>query len=229
MVPNESSAGELCVRGQSISLRILAPLVLALSASLPAHAATTLTVAPISWNVVGLDSNNPASGPHLFPVGARVCSSVATTNVSVNFVFNSANANVNLRAGSLSTINIPSIGAGGCADAYFEVDVTQTAAAFDTTRRYHVTATDLSGTASSPTPRELYVEHLISQNRNSVTDVKFGPVGGPYNSVAPGGSMNLVVGNGYDIQLIGGTATQGYNKSKTSSTFRIRSSRSSLS
>src|SRR5213593_19879 len=86
-------------------------------------AQATLTVTPISWNIIGLDSNNPASGPHLFPVGARVCSSVATTNVSVNFVFDSANANINLRAGSLSSLTLPSIGAGGCADAYFEVDV----------------------------------------------------------------------------------------------------------
>src|SRR5205085_9015441 len=171
---------------------ILAALLLHRTAQ--AFAATSLTITPLTWNVVGLDSNNPASGPHLFPVGARVCSSVSTTNVAVNFVFDSANANINLRAGSLSTINIPAIGAGSCADAYFEVDVTQVAAAFDTTRRYHITATDFSGTVSTPTPRELYVEHLISQSRNSVTDVKFGPVGGPYASVAPGGSMVLVVG-----------------------------------
>ncbi|MEA2237248.1 MAG: hypothetical protein QOC81_1972 [Thermoanaerobaculia bacterium] len=186
--------------------------------SLPAFAVTTLSIAapPINWNVVGLDSNTPATGPHLFPVGTRVCSSVATTNVSVNFVFDSANPFVNLRAGSLSTVVIPSIGAGQCKDAYFEVDITQTAAAFDTTRRFHITATDVSGTVSTPVPRELYVEHLISQNRNSVTDVKFGPAGcGGTNtctSVAPGGSMNLVVGNTYDIQLLGGTATQGYNQ-----------------
>jgi len=182
----------------------------------PLAAQATLTVTPITWNVVGLDSNNPAAGPHLFPVGARVCSDVATTNVNVNFVFDSANANVNLRAGSLSSIVLPSIGAGQCADAYFEVDVTQTAAAYDTARRYHITATDVSGTASTPTPRELYVEHLISQNRNSVTDVKVGPVGcGAGNtctSVPAGGSMTLVVGHSYDIQLLGGTATQGYNQ-----------------
>jgi uncharacterized repeat protein (TIGR01451 family) len=190
----------------------------ALFLALPALAVTTLSIPtpPINWNVVGLDSNSPATGPHLFPVGTRVCSSVATTNVSVNFVFDTANAFVNLRAGSLSSIVIPSIGAGQCKDAYFEVDVTQTAAAFDTTRRFHITATDVSGSVSTPVPRELYVEHLISQNRNSITDVKFGPAGcGGSNtctSVAPGGSMNLVVGNTYDIQLLGGTATQGYNQ-----------------
>ena len=178
----------------------------------PLVANATLTVTPITWNVIGLDSNSPASGPHLFPVGARVCSNVATTNVAVNFLFDTANPNIDLRAGSLSTVNLAAIGAGQCADAYFEVDVTQVPAAFDTTRRYHITATDGSGTFSTVTPRELYVEHLISQNRNSISDVKYGPVGGPYTSVPAGGSMSLVVGNTYDIQLLGGTATQGYNQ-----------------
>src|SRR5438874_2721825 len=165
--------------------------------------ATTLSIAPapVSWNVIGLDSNSPTSGPRFFPVGTRVCSSVATTNVSVNFVFDSANAFVNLRAGSPSTITIPSIGAGQCADAYFEIDVTQNASAYDTTGRYHITATDVSGTVSTATPRELYVEHLISQNRNSITDVKYGPNAGSLASVPSGGSMNLVVGNTYAIQL----------------------------
>ncbi len=170
-----------------------------------AHAA--LTVTPITWNVVGLDSNNPTSGPKFFPVGARVCSSIATTNVAVDWIWDSPNANINLRAGSLSAITLPSIGAGACADAYFEIEINQVPAAYDTTRRYHITATDGSGSASSPSPREVYVEHLISQNRNSITGIKLNGT-----SIPAGGSMNLVVGNTYTIELDGGTATQGYNQ-----------------
>ena len=173
----------------------------------PVFAHATLTVTPITWNVVGLDSNSPTSGPKDFPVGARVCSNVATINVGVNWNWDSANANVNLRPGSLSTVTLPAIGAGVCADAYFEIEVNQVAAAYDTTRRYHITATDGSGTVSSLTPREVYVEHLISQNRNSITGVKLNGV-----SIPAGGSMNLVVGNTYTIELDGGTATQGYNQ-----------------
>ena len=30
-----------------------------------------LTVTPITWDIIGLDSNNPPVGPRLFPVGAR--------------------------------------------------------------------------------------------------------------------------------------------------------------
>ena len=76
---------------RSTSVRFAA-LFLLLLLPAAAHAATTLTVAPIAWNVVGLDSNSPATGPANFPVGARVCSSVATTNVAVTFVWDTANA-----------------------------------------------------------------------------------------------------------------------------------------
>src|SRR3954447_2595789 len=190
--------------------RRFAFVALAFLFAIPAFA--NLTVTPLTWNVIGLDSNSPTSGPRYFPVGARVCSNVATLNVAVNFVFDSANANVNLRAGSPSTLNIASIGAGNCADAYFEAEVNQVAGAYDTTRRYHLTAQDGSGTFSSVTPRELYVEHLISQNRNSITDVKFGTTLLNVASVPAGGSMNMIVGNTYIVQLFGGTATQGYNQ-----------------
>ncbi len=175
-------------------------------------AAQSLTVTPITWNVIGLDSNRPASGPQHFPVGARVCSSVATTDVLVSFVWDSANPLINLRPGSPSTIEFASIDAGSCVDAYFEVELTRVASAFDTTRRYRITATDSSGTSSTPAPRELYVEYLISQNRNSITDVRFGSDPGSLTSVPAGGAMNLVVGNTYTVQLVGGTATQGYNQ-----------------
>lgn len=179
---------------------------------LPVTAHAALTVTPISWNIIGLDSNDPLTGPNNFPVGARVCSNVATTNVAASFVWDSANAFVDLRAGSLSTVNIPAIGAGMCQDAYFEVSVVRNVAAFDTARRYHITATDFSGTVSTPTPREVYVEHLISQNRNSIFDVKFGTTVLNAVSVPAGGGMSMTVGNTYVIQLFGGTATQGYNQ-----------------
>ena len=42
-----------------------------------------LTITPITWGVVGLDSNNVTTGPNLFPVGARICNTgtTAATNV----------------------------------------------------------------------------------------------------------------------------------------------------
>jgi uncharacterized repeat protein (TIGR01451 family) len=180
-------------------------------ASRPAAAAVDLTVTPITWDVVGLDSNTPASGPFRFPVGARVCSTGGSTatGVTADFSWDSANANIALRPGSLGTLDIGSLAAGECADAYFEAEVTRTAAAFDTARRYHITATDSGSGASAttPRPRQLYVEHLISQNRNGITSIKLDGT-----SIPAGGTMTLMVGRTYDIELAGYTATQGYNQ-----------------
>lgn len=169
----------------------------------PVVARAALTITPSTWNIIGLDSNSPLTGPRYFPVGAKVCSNIAATNVPVDLVWDSANAYINTRSGSLSSITIPSIAAGACADAFFEVEVTQTALAFDTTRRYHIS----SGAVSTPTPRELYIEHLISQARNGVNDIKLNGV-----SIPAGGAMNLIVGNTYTIQLNAYTATQGYSQ-----------------
>ena len=175
-------------------------------------ASAELSVTPLTWNVIGLDSNTPATGPNRFPVGARVCNAVGSdsaSNVSVDFVWDSANQYVDLRPGSLDTVSLGSIAAGSCADAYFDVEVTKIADAFDTTRRYHITATDLGSgaTASTPQPRELLVEHLISQNRNGVDSIKLNGT-----SIPVGGSMTMVVGNTYTIELAAHTATQGYSQ-----------------
>ena len=104
----------------------------------PALAHAALTVAPITWNVIGLDSNKPTSGPKYFPVGARVCSDVATTNVTATFAWDSANRE-HQPAPRLAQHDRHSVDGGRhLPDAYFEVEVTQVAAAFDTTRRYHI-------------------------------------------------------------------------------------------
>ena len=180
-------------------------------ASSASATAASLTVTPITWNVVGLDSNSPATGPNRFPVGARVCNTGTSvlSDVTANFIWDSANANINLRSGSLSSISLGSIGIGNSADAYFEAEINRVAAAYNTTRAYHISAADSGSGATDATPlaRELFVEHLISQNRNGITTVKLNGT-----SVAAGGSMTLVVGNTYNIELDGYTATQGYNQ-----------------
>lgn len=208
--------------GTSVYLRValLIMLILVLVASVirpqsTASAAAILTIRPLTWNVIGLDSNNVNVGPNNFPVGARVCNTGDTvaTNVSSSFVWDSADPYINLRPGSLSTIAVTSLAVGACTDFYYEVTVTRNAAAYDHTRRYRITATaDTLGVVSTPTPRELYVEHLISQNRNTVSDVQYGTTLAGLTSVASGGTMSLVVGNTYYIRLVGATATQGYEQ-----------------
>ena len=184
------------------------------------HAASSLTVTPITWDVVGLDSNNPSVGPNNFPVGVRACNPASSTTsvnaVQADFTWTSSNSAIVLRSGSLDPI-IPNpainLAPGQCTDFYFEVSIDRLAAPYDQFRRYRidVSGTDsgsgLAVTASSPTPRQIYVEHLVSQSRNSVSDVRLDGI-----SIPAGGAMNLLVGNTYSIELVGFTATNGYEQ-----------------
>jgi len=158
-----------------------------------------LTITPVTWNIVGLDSNNPAVGPDTFQVGARVCNTggTAVANLVGTFFWDSSNAFINL-SGS-NPVNISSLPAGSCVDFYFPVTITRTAAAYTTTRGYHITvsATGVSS-VTTPTPRELYVERLISQNRNSVQSI-IGPT-------------TVYVGQTYNYTVNASTATQGYEQ-----------------
>src|SRR5215217_2228975 len=64
--------------------------------------AAQLQVTPVTWNVVGLDSNNVNVGPNQFVTGVRVTnlsSNEAATNVTSTFAWDSSNANINLVSG----------------------------------------------------------------------------------------------------------------------------------
>ncbi len=210
-------------RGQFFKTGTQVVLVFALLVSLaasavnvsPAYAAASLTISPITWNVVGLDSNKVTDGPENFPVGARVCNTgdAPATNLSADFVWDSANVPeyINLRSGSLDPISLTSltnVAPNNCHDFYFEVTVMRDVAAYDKSRDYHITVTADGGiSAQTPANREIYVEHLVSQNRNSVLDVLLDGV-----SVPAGGALNLNIGQTYNIQLIASTATNGYEQ-----------------
>ncbi len=201
-----------------IALALVLSMVGAMLNIRPATAAPSLTVEPITWNVIGLDSNNVNVGPNNFPVGARVCNTdpaTAATNVTAVFVWDdgkdlySGHPFINLRADSLSEITLATLTAGACSDFYFEVSVTRDSGAYFKTRRFHidVTADGSIAPLSTPRPREIYVERLISQNRNSTLDVLLDGV-----SIPAGGTMTLMVGQTYTIKLIAKTATNGYEQ-----------------
>ncbi len=197
----------------------LASLALLLLGTLFAGTASAaLTVQPITWNIIGLDSNNVTVGPNRFPGGARVCTDATPSNGSVTVTWNwtSADPFIDLRVGSQNPVILAPLAANSCADAYFEVEIVRNSAAYNHTRRYRIDADDADpGVSSSPIPRELLVERLISQSRNSISDIQYGTTIPGLTSVAAGGALNLVVGNTYFIRLIGGTATQGYEQLET--------------
>jgi uncharacterized repeat protein (TIGR01451 family) len=158
-----------------------------------------LTITPVSWNVIGLDSNNPSVGPDTYQIGARVCNTggTAVSNVVGTLVWDSTNAFINLSGNNPVTYS--SLNAGTCTDFYFPVTITRTGSAYNTTRGYHITASATGqSTVSTPTPRELYVEKIISQNRNSV------------NSIS--GPTTVFVGQTYQYTVNASTATQGYEQ-----------------
>jgi len=178
------------------------------------------TVTPITWDVVGLDSNRPlTSGPELFPVGAEVCSVVATTGVTVDFVWPDGDGNgwdfgtghpyINLRPGSLTTLSFASIGAGECVDAYFELKLNRSAAAFGQSREYLIQASDGVESASSPNSRAIHVEYLVSQNRNTTSQIRYGQQQDQSDWVVlgDGGGINLAIDQTYFIELTTQTST----------------------
>ncbi len=201
-------------------LTVVASLFASTGGVSPVHAATTLTVNPITWNVIGLDSNNVAVGPNHFPIGARVCNTGASaaSNVTARFVWDTTDTYIYLRPGTVDTLtslSIPSTDPDTCVDFYFEVEVDRNPSAYNHTAQYHIEVTESgsSGTTwSTPTPRELFVEHLISQSRNSVTGMELSTDGITFNNIAQGGTMSLMVGETYWINLIASTATNGYEQ-----------------
>jgi hypothetical protein len=173
--------------------------VLAALAAASAQAAATLTVTRITWNVVGLDSNKVSTGPNQFPVGMRVCNtgSSAASNTTATFTWDSTNQYISLLEAPTSSVG--TLAAGACADVYWTAVITRNAAAYNTARQYHVTVSaDSTASVSTPTPRELFVEHLVSQNRNSVTNIT--------------GPTTVRVGTRITEVLNASTATNGYEQ-----------------
>lgn len=164
-------------------------------------AAAALTIETITWDVVGLDSNDVTTGPNTYPVGVRVCATGgAVSDITVAFTWDSFNPYLNLFGPSV--LSIASLADGACADRYFFVVVTRDAAAYDTTRAYHVTASAAGvPTVSTATPRQLYVEKLLSQNRNSVLSID--------------GPTTVFEGDTVTYTVTASTAPNGYSQLET--------------
>lgn len=179
-----------------IGLALLAGTLVLLGAG-RADAAGGLSVVPLTWGVIGLDSNDVTVGPDRFPVGARVCntSGTAASRLTARLVWDTANPYLSV-AGRTSW-TLPSLSPGACRDAYFVVAVRRTPSAYFATRRFHVTFSATGRTSRTPT-RELYVEKLVSQNRNAVVGIA--------------GPSVMTLGKTYTVVVDATTAPQGYEQ-----------------
>ena len=177
--------------------------------------ALALTIKPITWNVVGLDSNDVTAGPNVFPIGARVCNDGATQISADTYdaKFNWVTTNTYISLSSPLTLPIPALAAGACQDIFFEVTITPTKAAYNARAQYTIsvvyfgTTTELNPPVVTPSNREIYVEYLVSQNRNAVDGYIMDGV-----DVAPGGEVTIAVGQTFNLELRAHTATQGYEQ-----------------
>lgn len=181
----------------------------------PAYAQTTnLYIEPLTWDFIGLDSNNPSVGPNSYLVGARVCNigSSDAINTVVKFVKEGAtNPYITVTAlgeSRTDTLVIPRLTPGAepsdhhknlhtpsnCFDAYYNAEVQRTSSAYNTVQRYHIeAAASNSGSVRTPINRQLYVEKILSQGRNEVLGFS--------------GPSSVSVGEEYTFTLTTKTAT----------------------
>lgn len=200
----------------------------------PAYAATNLTIEPLTWDFIGLDSNNVNVGPNEYLTGARVCNvgSEPAQNLKVRFAREGAyNPYLTIiNALNSDTWTVPSLPSGArplnhhkvaskpanCFDAYYNITIARNAGAYATTQRYRIEAVadnasvvdtntfPNSGEYDTGHPRQLFVERILSQARNDVLGFQ--------------GPTTVEVGGVYDFTLTSQTAT-GYPQLTISSTF----------
>ncbi|WP_242046120.1 MULTISPECIES: beta strand repeat-containing protein [Calothrix] len=212
----------------------------------PALAAASLIIEPLTWDFVGLDSNNVNVGPNTYVVGARVCNVGSSPANNLKLTFNSSGSSaislqfpafqtiskttvpgipqlVSLPSGPDPEVAYPNSGGGqtrrakyninftpaNCFDGYYNIKVARNSSSYNATLPYQITATaDNTSPASTPAGRQLYVERLISQARNSIYS---------FTNLTTG-SNTVYVGGTYDFELKGATAT-GYPQLTLTSDF----------
>jgi len=94
--------------------------------------------------------------------------------VTATFAWTSANIYINLAPGETAIKNIGDIAPGQTKDVFYLVEITRNAAAYFTTRNYQVTIAGSDTPTYTPTG-SIYVEKLLSQNRNDITGIMVSP------------------------------------------------------
>lgn len=177
---------------------------IALSSSF-AFSQPNLTITPITWDVIGLDSNNAINGdgPDTFLVGARVTNTgdEDADNLTATFNWDPADTRPNVGNFALvdnQVLHIEELAPGQSQDFYYSVQINRSTPN-GSARRYTITAVgDNAALVSTPTPRQLITRPLISQARNSTEEI-IGP-----SKVYVGASVQYIVESS--------TATQGYRQ-----------------
>jgi hypothetical protein len=196
---------------RTAALAILCALAFAVFPWSPSAAIGPLTVTPVTWDVVGLDSNNVNSGPNAFPVGVRVCNTGdtdATNSVATwSWKTTTTPSTVFQAPAEGSTVSVGTLAAGACRQVIFETTIDRSASSRGKSRDYQITLSADGGVSASGPQRQLYVKKLVSQNRNSAK--KLAGAGGcnlAYTVCDPA-PANLLVGHTYTYRFYAETST----------------------
>lgn len=141
-----------------------------------AHAASTsLSTQILSWNILGVDSNDPATvGPHQFLIQARITNTGAAPATAAHTTFAWGAGTSYLSLVSAASFPLNTIAAGASKDVFYVVKVTPPATpntpsndVFNKTRAFTITASspDASDASAGQT---LTIEHILSQSRNHI-------------------------------------------------------------
>lgn len=190
----------------------------------PARAATALTITPLNWDVIGLDSNKPQSSAITkFVQRFKVCnadSSTTADGVKTTWTWGTGGStkislvNGTNTDGSATDRTIGSLAPGACAITSYNLDVataprSQSFPATPNTRPYTVgTTTTTSGFGSTTAlSRRLYVQKLVSQSRNAIVSTSWSSVTDGTNPCSSATACTVHENEKYRVTLIGKTST----------------------
>jgi len=133
----------------------------------------TLQLTKGSWDILGLDHNNVNVGPNQYLIQIRVKNNALTTanNVTANLTFTSTNPYIYLAANETSNKYLGDIAPGVTVDVFYLVEVSRNTLAYLTSRNYTVTVGGTNTGSADTINGTLYVEKLVSQNRNDVVSI----------------------------------------------------------
>lgn len=137
-----------------------------------------LTIEPITWNIMGLDSGAQDEGPNVYPVGYRVCNDgddpAANLQVTLSPVTGQTNPNINLTSPETQTLaNLPN---DECYDFYYEMTITRDADVLeDSEQLFQVTAESGSVSTTAPFALNVSVREMDQSSQLEVSSLS-GPL-----------------------------------------------------
>lgn len=192
----------------------------------PARAAAALTITPMNWDVIGLDSNKPQTAGLInkFVQRFKVCnvdSAVTADSVKTTWTWvagGSTRINLvngtNTDGGATDRTTVGNLAPGACAITSYNLIVdtgprSQSFPATPNTRPYTVgvSTTTAGFSATTALNRRLYVQKLVSQSRNAIVSTTWSSMTDGTNPCSSATACSVHENEKYRVTMIGKTST----------------------